>query len=191
MRLLVGLGNPGPRYFGTRHNFGFDSVDRIARQAGVPWNRVRPDAAVAETRLEGESVLLAKPQSFMNLSGRVVAERVDDYGVDSSQVMVFYDDIALPLGTIRIRERGGDGGHRGLASVLEALGGQEVPRVRLGIRPEVEPDDFSEFVLAPFAPDEKVIVSEVLDRGVAAARSVLRDGMAKAMALYNATPCSS
>jgi PTH1 family peptidyl-tRNA hydrolase len=191
VRLLVGLGNPGPRYVGTRHNFGFEAVDRIARQAGASWSRVRPEVVVAETRLEGESVLLAKPQSYMNLSGWVVAELVDDSGVDSSQVVVFYDDIALPLGTLRIRERGGDGGHRGLASVLEALGGEEVPRVRLGIRPEYEPDDFSEFVLAPFSPDEKWIVSEVLDRGVAAARSVLRDGMAKAMSLYNATPCSS
>jgi PTH1 family peptidyl-tRNA hydrolase len=122
----------------------------------------------------------------MNLSGAAVDEIVADRGISPSEMLIFLDDIALPLGTLRIRQRGGPGGHLGLASVLEALGDEEVPRVRLGIRPAFEPEDLSEFVLEAFTPEEEEIVEEVVGRAVAATRSILTEGIDKAMSLYNA-----
>jgi len=186
--LLVGLGNPGSRYSGTRHNFGFDVVDRLAREASASWRRHFAASVEAECELAGKPVLLAKPQTFMNLSGAAVVELVEYRGVAPSEVLIFMDDIALPLGTLRIRRRGGDGGHLGLASVLDALGEEEVPRVRLGIRPAFEPEDLSEFVLEAFAPEELPLVEEVVERAVSATRCILLDGMDKAMSVYNAIP---
>jgi PTH1 family peptidyl-tRNA hydrolase len=181
------LGNPGSRYSDTRHNFGFEVVDRMARETGSSW---RPYAGnlVAESEIAGRLVLLAKPQTFMNASGAAVVELAEDRGISPSEVLVFLDDIALPLGTLRIRPRGGDGGHLGLASVLEALGEEEVARVRLGIRPAIEPEDLSGFVLETFTPEERGVVEEVVERAVAATRSILVEGMDKAMSMYNAIP---
>jgi PTH1 family peptidyl-tRNA hydrolase len=187
------LGNPGARYVGTRHNFGFEAVDHLAEEAGAGWSRAATGShcLVAEGRLEGRSVVFAKPQDFMNRSGWAVAELMRVHNAGLAETMVFFDDIALPLGTLRIRERGGDGGHRGLASVLEVVGGEEIARVRLGIRPDFEPEDLSEFVLAPFTSDERRVVEEVLNRAVAATRTVLVDGMSKAMSLHNQTVTDS
>ena len=120
-----------------------------------------------------------------------MAELVHERQVPPSEVLVFIDDIALPLGSLRIRPRGGDGGHLGLASILKALGGEEVPRIRLGIRPEVEPDDLAEFVLEPFRTEEKKTVVEVVNRAVAASHMILIEGMDKAMSVFNRAPCSS
>lgn len=185
MRLLVGLGNPGSRYSDTRHNFGFEVVDRMARETGSSW-RPYAGSLVTESKLAGKPLLLAKPQTFMNASGAAVVELTEDRGIPPSEVLIFLDDIALPLGTLRIRPRGGDGGHLGLASVLDALGEEEVSRVRLGIRPAVEPEDLSEFVLEAFTAEERRIVEEVVDRAVSATRSILLEGMDKAMSMYNA-----
>lgn len=191
MRLLVGLGNPGPRYANTRHNFGFDVVDHIARDSGVSWRQASRHSWVAETRLVGHKILLAKPQTYMNLSGRAVAELVEAHGLDASELLVFLDDVALPLGTLRIRPQGGDGGHLGLASILEVMATREIPRIRLGILPETEPDDLSDFVLEPFAKGERQIVVGVIERAHLAARMILEEGIDKAMSLYNQAPCSS
>lgn len=190
-KVLVGLGNPGPRYIDTRHNFGFAAVDRIGSVAGARWSASLETCMVAEARLEGRAVLLAKPVIYMNRSGRALQEVLAVTGASAADVLVFYDDIALPLGVIRIRERGGSGGHLGLESILQAMGRQEIPRVRLGIHPPAEqgePDDVAEFVLERFSADERPIVEEVLDRAVAATRAILREGTAKAMSLYNAAP---
>ncbi len=189
MQLLVGLGNPGARYVGTRHNFGFEVVDRLAKELRATWGlaRTKSESLVASGKLRGKPVVLAKPQGFMNRSGRAVAELARTCNLTPAEVLVFLDDIALPLGAIRIRERGGDGGHLGLASVLEMLGGEDIARVRLGIRSDFEPEDLAEFVLAPFAAEERSIVEEVLDRVVAATRTVLVEGLAKAMSLHNVT----
>jgi PTH1 family peptidyl-tRNA hydrolase len=186
--LLVGLGNPGSRYSGTRHNFGFHVVDRMARETSASWHRRFASSLMAECELAGVPVLLAKPQTFMNLSGAAVVELAAYRGISQAEVLIYLDDIALPLGALRIRQRGGDGGHLGLASVLEALGAEEVPRVRLGIRPAVEPEDLSEFVLEPFTSEEEPIVEEVVERAVSATRCILSEGMDKAMSIYNAGP---
>ncbi|MGH9388146.1 MAG: aminoacyl-tRNA hydrolase, partial [Vicinamibacteria bacterium] len=140
-RLLVGLGNPGRRYEGTRHNVGFDAVDRILSSVGGHWGkpeeRAGDPASIAEAEIEGRRVTLMKPLSYMNLSGEPVSEWARAHSIERTDVLVYLDDVALPLGRVRLRERGTDGGHNGLASVLGSLGGTDVPRVRIGIRPNV------------------------------------------------------
>ena len=197
MRLLVGLGNPGPRYSGTRHNLGFEVVERIAAESGARWQASSSARAeVARGELAGETVMLAKPLTYMNLSGRAVLELTREQGLAAEELVVYIDDIALPLGALRIRERGSPGGHKGLASVLDALGEEGVPRVRLGIRPpELEEGererDLSEFVLERFTVEERPVVEELLKRTVDATETILKDGMARAMSLFNRTPSNS
>ena len=194
MRLLVGLGNPGSRYVGTRHNLGFEAVDRIAREARADWDQSSSKALVAEGTFAGKTILLAKPLTYMNLSGGAVLELTRDRQLAANELLIFIDDIALPLGALRIRERGSAGGHKGLASVLGVLGEEDVPRVRLGIRPrgledgDAEGDDLSEFVLDRFTADERPIVEELLQRTVEATRTLLTDGVARAMSSFNRTP---
>ena len=194
MRLLVGLGNPGPRYRGTRHNLGFAAVDRLARESGARWEQRSPSSWVAEGSFEGQPIVLAKPLTYMNLSGRAVVELTRNRDIAADQLLVFLDDVALPLGTLRLRPRGSDGGHRGLASVLEALDTEAVPRVRLGIGPgegPTEESDLAEFVLEPFTDEEQKVVEELLERTVEATRTLFRHGIERAMSLYNRAPESS
>ncbi len=187
----MGLGNPGRRYEGTRHNVGFDAVDRILASVGGRWETRDDVAAEAEAEIEGRSVTFLKPLTYMNRSGAPLGEWVRAHSIERTEVLVYFDDIALPLGRIRLRERGSDGGHRGLASVLSSLGGTDVPRVRIGIRPRAAApeEELVDFVLAPFTPEEKPVVEDVLSRVVSATRMILSEsegGMAKAMSLYNA-----
>ena len=206
----MGLGNPGLQYATTRHNVGFDAVDRILEFARGRWSApagiAGHSASVAEAEIEGRKVTFMKPLTYMNLSGGPVSEWARAHSIDRTDVLVYLDDVALPLGKIRLRERGSDGGHRGLASVISSLGGTDVPRVRIGIRPlgltaptaetpetrvaDTLGDDLRDFVLAPFAADERPLVDEVLSRVVSATRMILNEagGMKKAMSLYNAAP---
>ena len=189
---------------------GFDAVDRILSSVGGRWSA--PDelaghrASIAEAEIEGRRVTFMKPLTYMNLSGEPVSEWARTHSIERTDVLVYLDDVALPLGRLRLRERGTDGGHNGLKSVLESLGGTDVPRVRIGIRPNVlegsegpeskdEPDgrleELADFVLAPFTAEERPLVDDVLSRVVSATRMILLDGtrgMAKAMSRYNAAP---
>lgn len=185
MRLVVGLGNPGTRYRATRHNVGFLVVDRILESTGGRWRAATDEAVSAEIVLEGRPLTLLKPLTFMNLSGRAVADAVDAKSIDRSEVMVVFDDVWLPLGTLRLRERGSDGGHNGLASVIDALGSKDVPRLRIGIRPEGDIENLADFVLASFDDNELPVVDAAVDQAVEATRVVLRDGMERAMARFN------
>jgi PTH1 family peptidyl-tRNA hydrolase len=206
-RLLVGLGNPGRRYEGTRHNVGFDAVDRILSSVGGRWGSsddlaAELRASIAEAEIEGRPVTLMKPLTYMNLSGEPVSEWARAHSIERTEVLIYLDDVALPLGSLRLRERGTDGGHNGLASVLESLGGTDVPRVRIGIRPrgpegsegsesaEIRAGELADFVLAPFTEEERPVVEDVLSRVVSATRMILSTplagGMDKAMSLYNA-----
>lgn len=176
------------RYRKTRHNVGFDALDRILRASGGRWSAATAEAVSAEVELEGQPLTLLKPLTFMNLSGRAVASAVEARALRSEDVLVYLDDVALPLGTLRLRERGSDGGHNGLASVMECLGGGDVPRLRIGIGAEPIPEDLAEFVLSPFDADELPVVDAALDRVVDATRAVLTDGIRKTMSRFNRPP---
>ena len=186
MQLLIGLGNPGPTYLETFHNVGFELVELLAAAASCNWIGAEADAVWCQADLEGRNVTLLKPLTFMNLSGLPVKRIADRYSLMPSEILVCYDDVALPLGTLRLRKQGGAGGHKGLASVLDALGTQDVSRLRLGIGPQERPSDLSEFVLTRFDRKERIKMNRVLERAVLATRYVLGEGMEKAMSIYNA-----
>ena len=140
---------------------------------------------MAEIDLDGKALTLMKPLTFMNLSGRAVAATVEAQSLRRCDVLVCLDDVALPLGTLRLRERGSDGGHNGLASVIDCLGGNDVPRLRIGIRPDELRDDLADFVLSRFDDEEIPVIDAAIDDVVEATRAVLTDGMVKAMSRFN------
>ena len=187
MHLIVGLGNPGSEYEGTRHNVGFMLIDKLAADAGATVKRRDCRSLIRSAVIEDRRTKLVKPQTFMNLSGEAVAclmakaERAED----AKSLIVISDDLALPFGTIRLRARGSAGGHNGLKSIIAALGTNEFMRLRIGIQPEHPVSDAKKFVLDEFASAERRALKEILERGAEAVRSVLRDGIAKAMSLYN------
>ena len=189
MRLIVGLGNPGTRYEWTRHNLGFMLVDRLARASGREVKRAECRALVGRAELEGETVELVKPQTYMNLSGESVACLVRKReGFDAARdLFVVSDDIALPFGTIRLRARGSSGGQKGLKNIIDVLRTDEFPRLRIGIRPEHPVGDTARYVLEEFPKGERAEVEKILERCEDALRSVIRDGIEKAMSVYNVT----
>jgi PTH1 family peptidyl-tRNA hydrolase len=184
--IVVGLGNPGPRYDCTRHNLGFRVVDRLA--SGRPrrtWSE-RRTCDVARIPRGGADVLLVKPLTYMNLSGRALAELRSDGELRTEETLVVVDDIALPLGQIRLRRRGSDGGHNGLKSIAAELGTTDFPRLRLGIGPVPPGRDAADFVLEAFGPDEEKTVEEMLARAVSCVEAVIARGLDRAMGEYNA-----
>ena len=187
MRLVVGLGNPGSEYEWTRHNLGFMLIDKLAEDAGASVKRRECRSLVGGAVIEGERVRLAKPQTFMNLSGEAVACLIAKFDSPDAgkSLIIIGDDLALPFGTIRLRARGSAGGHNGLRSIIAALGTNEFIRLRIGIQPEHPVSDAKRFVLAEFPKAERPAVEEILERGAEAVRAVLRDGIAKAMSMYN------
>ncbi|MCS7173680.1 MAG: aminoacyl-tRNA hydrolase [Armatimonadetes bacterium] len=183
MRLVVGLGNPGRRYRGTRHNVGWEVVDRLGARWDVEISREEGEALVGRGEIGGVGVLLVKPLTYMNRSGEAVRWLMHRYGLRPQEIVVVYDDVDLPMGSIRVRARGGAGGHHGMASVLEALGTQEIPRVRVGIgRPR---GDAAEYVLSRFAPGERPAMEEAMERAADAVETILREGIEVAMNRYN------
>lgn len=184
--LLVGLGNPGRAYRANRHNAGFMALDRLAGSMGNTFNRSQLDALVTDGRLDGCKVILAKPQTYMNLVGRSVGALTRYYRIPLSQLIVVCDDLDLPLGSLRLRPAGGTAGHKGMASILEHLGTPDFPRLRLGIgRPSGRMDP-ADFVLQDFAADEGAAVDGMLDRAQECLRSVVLDGIQQAMTKFNA-----
>lgn len=185
MYLIVGLGNPGAEYERTRHNLGFMLVDKLAAETGSVVKRNECQSRVGTTVIAGRRVKLAKPQTFMNLSGDAVAGLVSKDGSGESQLLVITDDLALPFGAIRLRQRGSAGGHNGLKSIISALGTDEFIRLRIGIQPDHPVSDTKRFVLSEFSGAEKESLPEILERAAEAVRSVLQDGIGKAMSLHN------
>lgn len=180
--LILGLGNPGERYRDTRHNVGFLVVEELARRWGVRLDRRECNAIVG-----GEEILLAQPQTYMNRSGWAARCLLESHGLDPAGVLVVYDEVALPLGRLRLRKSGSPGGHRGLESVIENLRTDQVPRLRLGIAPEEAPrgEDLVEFVLAPFPPDQREAVEAMVARAADACEVWLREGAEAAMSRFN------
>ncbi len=186
MKLIVGLGNPGREYEMTRHNLGFMLIDRLLTRAGGRRFRSESSAKVAEITLAGQRVLLAKPQTYMNLSGDAVRPLLDRYGEGTPvNLIVASDDVALPFGMIRVRARGSAGGQKGLKSIIERLGTQEFARVRLGVKPDHPLDDLSRFVLSPIRNRDRAQLEETLERAVDAVTVILSEGVERAMARFN------
>jgi PTH1 family peptidyl-tRNA hydrolase len=190
--LVVGLGNPGIEYQFTPHNAGFLAIDRLAEQCGVAVANRRCRALTAVTRIAGREVVLAKPETYMNLSGISVQALVREFDADATRdLIVIYDEVALSLGTIRIRERGSSGGHNGVKSISGALGSEEWLRIRIGVAPPGEDAAESarrgrkDYVLTPMRKAQLVILDEVLDRTARAVERVLAQGAGAAMNEFN------
>ena len=185
--LIVGLGNPGAEYEWTRHNLGFMLVERLARESGREIKRAECRSLVGRAQLEGRTVELVKPQTYMNLSGESVAclLRKREGLKPASDLLVISDDIALPFGTIRLRQRGSSGGQKGLKNIISALRTEEFMRLRIGIQPEHPVSDTARFVLERFPAQQRDEVEKVLERSAEALRAVLRDGIDKAMTQFN------
>lgn len=185
MKLIVGLGNPGYQYSLTPHNLGFMAVDRLAEECGVGLTHREAQALTASTELEDERVLLAKPQTFMNLSGLAVERLVAKHLHSLQDLIVLVDDVDLPMGALRIRRQGSAGGHNGLKSIIGELASDEFLRVRLGAGPPEEVEDRVSYVLGRFRKADLETVEEMLGRAVEAVRIALREGPEKAMNRFN------
>ncbi len=183
--LLVGLGNPGRQYRENRHNIGFMALDRISIALEAKLGRLQSRALVASVTWQGNRVILAKPQTFMNLSGQAVASLLRFYKIPLTQLLVIHDDLDLPLGTLRLRPSGGSAGQRGLASTIQQLGTQDFPRLRLGIGRPPGQMDAADYVLQDFSQSERELLTIVLDNSVAAAQTFMRGGLEKAMNEFN------
>jgi PTH1 family peptidyl-tRNA hydrolase len=192
VKLIVGLGNPGIEYQFTPHNMGFLAVDRIADQLGVRINNRNCRAQTARAVLEGQDVLLAKPETYMNLSGMSVRELVREYDVQPEQdLIVIYDELDLPFGNIRVRPRGSSAGHNGIASMIGALGTQEIMRIRLGIGSDHPVGDGARYVLSQFKKSQYPLLDQVLDSAAEAVRVILSDGVQAAMNRFNRKEAAS
>jgi PTH1 family peptidyl-tRNA hydrolase len=186
VKLIVGLGNPGIEYQFTPHNLGFLTIDRIASDRGVEVKNRQCRAITARAVIGSETVLLAKPETFMNLSGLSVRELLAKHDLrPEADLIVIYDEMDLPLGTIRIRQRGSSAGHNGVESIIGALGTQEFLRIRLGIAPERKIKDGVKYVLTPFRKAQLKKIDEVLDSAAEAVNVILTEGPASAMNRFN------
>ncbi len=183
MKVIVGLGNPGPRYKDTRHNVGFQTLEELARRHPVQRQESRFDAIIAHLQIKQEKVFLLKPLTYMNLSGKAVRALIAYYKIDLKDIIVIYDDMDLPVGNLRIRSAGGTGGHRGMTSLVENLGTREFARIRIGIgRP---PHEAIDWVLGRFSPEEKPLISNAVARAADAVETWIAHGIEKAMNEYN------
>ena len=187
--LIVGLGNPGTEYASHRHNVGFQIVDSLAASHGLSFTRhKKAKARVAEGQIGERTVLLAKPQTFMNLSGRSVLRLSREREIPPEYILVVCDDLDLPLGRLRIRPKGGSGGHKGLRSIIELLDSQDFARLRVGIDRPSGSLDPAEYVLQPFAEEDAALATDALARAVQAVETWLEDGIVAAMDRFNRPP---
>jgi peptidyl-tRNA hydrolase, PTH1 family len=185
MRLIVGLGNPGSQYDWTPHNLGFLAVDAIAERAGIRVTRPESKSQVGVGTLAGAEVVLAKPQTFMNLSGSAVRMLLERYEAGPEDLIVLSDEAMLPWGAIRIRERGSAGGHNGLNSIIGSLGTNEFIRVRLGVQPEHPLGDMADYVLGVMRKPEREIAVQLAQEAAQAVEAILTEGVGKAMTRFN------
>jgi peptidyl-tRNA hydrolase, PTH1 family len=186
VKLIVGLGNPGIEYQFTPHNIGFLGVDRIAEQCGVMIENRHCKALTARTRIGNEEILLAKPETYMNLSGMAVLELLRKYEADPQRdLVVVYDELDLPLGMIRVRARGSSAGHNGMQSIINALQTEEIARIRIGIAPDDPRKGGAKYVLSPFRKSQLVAVDEALDLAAQAVKVIVNENITVAMSRFN------
>ena len=183
--LLVGLGNPGRQYENTRHNVGFMVMNRLASKLGENFTKLESKALITKCTYQGQRLVLAKPQTFMNLSGRAVSSLVRYYKIPLMNLMVAYDDVDLPLGAIRIRASGGSAGQKGMQSIVEQLGSEDFPRLRIGIGRPPGRMEAADYVLQDFRNNELETLNLVLDSASQAILTFVSEGLDKAMTLYN------
>jgi PTH1 family peptidyl-tRNA hydrolase len=189
VKLIVGLGNPGIEYQFTPHNLGFLTIDRLADRLGVQVSNRRSRALTGNARIGSEAVLLAKPETYMNLSGMAVRDLLEDAGaVPERDLIVVYDELDLPFGVIRIRPRGGSAGHNGMNSLLGAIGTEEFTRVRMGIAPQRKPADGARYVTSQFRRSQLKAVDAALDVAADAVEVIVKEGVAAAMNRFNRRP---
>jgi peptidyl-tRNA hydrolase, PTH1 family len=186
VKLIVGLGNPGIQYESTPHNLGFLALERIAKQCGVEIRNRQCRALTARTTIAGERVLLAKPETFMNLSGGSVGELVDEYEiVPQSDLIVLQDELDFPWGTLRVHRNRSAAGHHGIESLIAALGTQDFLRIRMGVGPERKVDDGISYLLSPFPKAQRAVIDEMLELAAEAVQVILKEGPAAAMNRFN------
>lgn len=186
MFLIVGLGNPGKQYENTRHNVGFDAIDVLVDEYRIPSSGKQHKAMYGKGMIEGQKVILAKPLTYMNLSGEAVRAMVDYYKIDpETELLVIFDDISLAPGNIRIRKKGSAGGHNGIKSIITHLGTQNFQRIKVGVGEKPKNWDLADYVLGTFSKDDRKLVDEALERTAKAAALIVQGEVDEAMNLYN------
>ncbi|MBU5332693.1 aminoacyl-tRNA hydrolase [Anaerocolumna aminovalerica] len=185
MYIIIGLGNPDQRYTATRHNIGFDAITQIADDYNIPLDFKKHKAICGKGYVGGEKVVLAQPQTFMNLSGESVRELVDFYKVSNEEIIVIYDDISLEVGQLRLRSKGSAGGHNGIKNIISHLGTEEFARIKIGVGDKPKDWDLADYVLSRFPKEEEPVIREALKRSSEAVKSIITDGMESAMNIYN------
>ncbi len=185
MYIIVGLGNPTSRYAGTRHNVGFEVIDRLAKKYGIDVNTKKHKAMIGKGVIGTQKVLLVKPQTFMNLSGESVREIIDYYKAKESDLIIIYDDISLAVGQLRIRAKGSAGGHNGIKSIIQHTGTQEFWRIKVGVGEKPAHRDLADYVLGRFQGEEKEIMEEAFLDAADAAVVMMQDGIEAAMNQFN------
>ena len=184
--LIVGLGNPGDQYENTRHTVGWRALDELAEIAGVPVQKLKYKALTNTCTVSGAKVLLMKPITYMNLSGEAVGEAARFFKIPPERVLVLSDDVSLPVGKLRIRKSGSAGGHNGLKSIIQHLGTDQFPRVKIGVGGKPHPDyDMADWVLGKFSPEDKKTIDEMVQKAAKAAAYYIKEGPDKAMGQFN------
>lgn len=186
MKVIVGLGNPGRQYADTRHNVGFMTIDKISEQWNIPVQQNKFKALIGEGMVDGQRVILVKPQTYMNLSGESVGELVRFYKLDVADILIIYDDLDLPVGKVRLREKGSAGGHNGIKSLIAHLGTQEFKRIKIGIARPRPGQSVSNYVLEPFSTTDLPAIQQAITHAAEASREWLKQSFLLVMNKYNA-----
>ncbi len=186
MYIIAGLGNPGRKYVGTRHNMGFEAIDAVAAKYNIDIKKAKFNALYGEGIIEGEKVVLVKPQTFMNLSGEAIREFKSWYKAENSQIIIIYDDVSLPVGKMRIRPKGSAGGHNGMKSIIYQINSDLFPRIKIGVGSPDNPDfDLADYVLGKFTKSEIKELIPIAVKTADAVGEIIKNGIEKAMSSYN------